>query len=266
MLRNVDQVRGGVGKLLLLGCGGLIALAVGIGVLVFVLTGPQVKIVEGHLAAMRSKDLDGAFKHVDGQYITKDQLKALLDLNPQVFGSSDTSFPSRRIVTENGQEKAEIMAKIKGTDGKEYTIQYVLMPSGDDWKIAGINSDELVLALAALTIGDVKTSQKKLEDGGTALNIKFEVYGCRSKANGAQFDFDVIMKGKLADSSGAVLVPEQELIHFKKSLGSNVATVTGDYDFTIPPAVSGEVKATILIEDVVSGMGVSQVVPVKLDK
>ena len=244
----------------------MIVLGAGIVVLVFVLTGPQAKMVEAHLAAMRSKDVDAAFKDVDAQQVTKEQVKALLDLNPQVFASTDVSMPSRRVVTENGQEKAEIVAKIKGTDGKEYSIQYVLLKSGDAWKIAGIRSDDLVLAPAAVTIGGVKVSQKNNEDGGTALNIKFEVTGCGSRANGAKFDYDVVMKGKLVDASGAVIVDEQEVAHFQKAVDSNAAAVTGDYNFTIPPGVSGEVKATIIVEDTISGKGASQVVSVKLEK
>ncbi len=266
MRRSLVPNRGGVGKLFLFGCLGLIVLFAGIGVLVLVLTGPQKKVVEAHLDAMRSKDVDAAFKQIDGQHITKEQVRTILELNPQVFSSSDTSFPSRRVVTENGQEKAEIMAKIKGTDGKDYSIQYVLLPSGEEWKIAGINSDDLALAPAAIVIGGVKVSQKKGEDGGTALKIEFEVAGCGSRPNGGKFDYDVVLKGKLVDAAGAVLVAEQELARYKQSVDTNVATVTGDFDFTLSPAVSGEVKATIIAEDTISGKGASQVVPVKIEK
>lgn len=266
MLRSPNDRHGRVGKLVLLGCGGLVVLVGGILALVFLLTGPQVKILEAHLAAMRSKNVEEAFKHVDGQHITKEQLKAILDLNPQVFGSSDVSFPSRRIATENGQTKAQVTANIKGTDGKEYTIDYILLPSGNDWKIAGFESKELAHAPAALTIEGVKTSQKKLDDGRTLLNIAFEVVGCGSRGNGAKFDYDLVLKGKLVDASGAAIVEEQEVEHFQESTESNAATVTRDYDFKIPSEVSGEVKATIIVEDKITGKGVSQVVPVKLDQ
>lgn len=256
----------GAGKLVVIGCLGAIVLFGGIAILVVVLTASQVKLVEAHLAGMRSKDVEAAFKDVDATHITKEQVKTILELNPQVFGSDDVSFPSRRVETEGGQEKAEIVANITGTDGKEYTIQYVLLKSGEAWKIAGIRSDDIALAPKDLTIQGVKTSMSKLDGGATKLNVKFEVAGAGSRKNGEKYDYDVVLKGKLVDASGVVIVAEQVVAHFKDSVDSNVATVTGDYNFTVPSGVTGDVKATILVEDAVSGKGVSQVVPVTIEK
>lgn len=264
LAESKPDARSRVGKALLIGCGGAITLLIVFVVLVFTLTGSQVKVVEAHLAALRSKDVDGAYKYVDSKQISKGWIQGVLDLNPQVFGSSDVSFPGRKASADAGGKRVEITASIQGTDGKDYSVLFVLLEVDGEWKIAGINSEDLK-GPADLAIKGVEVSQKKLDDGRTEIGIECVVVGCRTRKNGAKFDYDVVLKGKLEDAGGTALAAEQEFAHVKATEDEDGQPITGRYTYTVPPGAE-EVKASIVIEDVISGKGVSQVVPVKIGK
>lgn len=137
-----DGRRGGTGKGVGIGIGASVAmLAATIGAMMFAKE-LQVKMVEAHLAALRAKDVAGAFKDIDSERVSKNYVQALFDRNPQVFGSDRVSVTPRFIEDSCGHKYAQIEASIVGTDGKTYAITYLLEGNGG-WTIDSIYSEDL---------------------------------------------------------------------------------------------------------------------------
>ncbi|MBI3269726.1 MAG: hypothetical protein HYZ53_11940 [Planctomycetes bacterium] len=220
----------------------------------------EANLLDAHLAALAANDLTTAYEYVAPSNISKDELQALLELNPQVWKAGEHSKPSR----EKRTDEFVLRTAIQGSDAKSYDVAYVFHRVEGAWKIAGIESKNLGFG-APLAIRAVKVTQEKV-DGGTKVRIDFEVEGCAVRRNGNDLSVDVSLKAKVVAPDGKVLIAEKELERIQRPSPTPNPTVTANHRYTIPEtAGQGEYQATILVDDVVSGKGVSQVVPFRID-
>lgn len=254
--------RGSLGRAVAIGFGVTAALfAAAIGSWLFA-TPRQVKIVEAHLAALRARDIDGAYKDIGSAGMSKEYIQALLDHNPQVFDSGRVSVTPDYIDDSCGDKSARIQATIVGTDGKTYAITYELR-GNRGWTIAEILSSDLTCPPAPVAIQGPNVSATR-GNGGTEVRIDFMVLGWDTYRWAERWEYDVVLRTKLDGPAGRVIQPVQEVGRYEHTQPWEDRCIPRVLKFILPDGEKGEYKATVVLENVLTGRVASQVIPFQI--
>lgn len=127
--KKIILILAGVAVLFLLLAGGIVWL-------VFEMTAEPVRVVRAHLEAINQNDYPRAYGYFSAGLkaeLSQEEFQSLVEQNPGIFRTSDSTFSSRSIKNN----VATLRGTLTGQQGQVTPVRYTLVKEGDQWLILG---------------------------------------------------------------------------------------------------------------------------------
>ncbi len=204
--------------------------------------------VEEFLKAMRARNTNWA-RNQTGGVVTTEWLQALLDRNPQVFASDrwhiDSPGPSGKTAYPR------VPCVITGTDGRDYTLTFVLREFGHGFTIDRIESRDIRFPRPGFDVPLLRITEKALDGGERELVVEFRIEGAAGREEGSSFAYDVRVQGEVRDAAGKTVVARREVGRIQETGPDDEESFTGTCRFQAPG--TGKLEVLLVAEDAVSG-------------